>query len=310
VNVFPDPLFLIWPAGDAAAPAGAVLTLDGNSALARNTAIPYLAGMSAELKLGTTATVSTKLTYSIFPSLPTHYRGTFVSLGAALRSATAALGKMEIDDGGAAGAVASPFHDGGDAWDWISFTHQFAGDATKLDVSFIADIAAQDASEVSTLFDAVTLILGPSAPTSFIPAASLEGILYFAKIPGEVAVETGKFDFDAGRPFLVRNTSLRVSDPPTDAALIVDVNHWDGSAFQSMYSTKPQIADAAAEGGAEPDGTYRYRCFAGRKNDGSLADALLSVDIDQVGSTNTGEDLQVSVRILQFADPIAALKAY
>ena len=308
-NLFPDPYFLIWPAGDAAAPAGATLTQDGNSALARNTTIPFIGGMSPELKLGTTATISSKLTYTIFSSLPSELKGKFVSLGAALRSATASLGQLEIDDGGAAGAVKSAFHDGGDAWDWITFSHKLAADATKLDVSLVADIGGQGGSEVTALFDALTLILGPSPPTFFIPTPSAEGVLYFP-VPGTVSTATDKFRFLAGRPFLVRNVTLRAKTAPTGSALIVDVNHWDGSTFQSMFTTRPQLAAAAKNGGANPDGTYRYRCFNSQKDAESETDDLLSADIDQVGSTVAGADLEILVRVLQFQDPLAALKSF
>ncbi len=309
-NLFPDPYFLIWPAGDAAAPAGATLSKDGNSALARNTTIPYIGGMSPELKLGTTATVSTKLKYTIFSSLPTELRGKFVSLGAAIRSATASLGQLELDDGGTSGITKSAFHDGGAAWDWIAFSHQFTANATKLDVSLVADIGGQGAAEVTALFDALTLILGPSPPASFIPTPSTEGALVFP-VPGAAATATDKFRFLGGRPFLVRNVTLRAKTAPTGAALIADVNHWDGSAFQSMFSsTKPQIAAAAKNGGKNPDGTYRYRCFDSQKDAGSETDALLSVDIDQVGSTVAGSDIEILVRVLQFQDPLAGLKSF
>jgi hypothetical protein len=91
---------------------------------------------------------------------------------------------------------------------------------------------------------------------------------------------------------------------PTGAALIVDANHWDGAAFQTMFATRPQIA-AAASGSivAIPDGTYRYRCFDGYAS-ASLTDRLLSLDVDQIGSVAPGTDLHIYVRSMSFQRPL------
>lgn len=304
VNLFPDPLFLIWPAGDAVAPAGGTLTKDGSSAIARNTVIPYMKGMSLELVLADDATVSTVLTYTIFSTLPTALRGKWISLGAAVRTDTASLACMQIDDGGTGTPGQSAFHDGGDAYSWIAFSRQLAADATKLEISFVADIGGKDVAPVSALFDAVTLIMGPSPPAGFIPPPTAEGTLYFPII-GDAAAQADKFRFPPERPLIVTNVSLIAETAPTGQALIVDVNHWDGAAYQSMFSTKPQLAASATEDGAEPDGTYRYRCFLGGKNDDARDDRILSVDIDQVGSGDAGADIVIAVHVLQFQNPLA-----
>lgn len=309
-NLHPDPYVMIWPAGDAAAPAGAVATKDGNSAIARNTTTYKYGGMAPELKLGTTATVSTELKWDLFTSgtLPVSWRGKTIGIGAWVYTATASLGRMWLADGGTSGTTYSANHTGGGGWEWISFTHEITADATKLELVIYASISGQGASEVSVIFDGVTVTKGPSAPTDTIAPVTVQGILYPGKIAGNVATGTQVFDFDARQPWLVTNTSLRAGTAPTGAALIVDVNHWDGSAFTSMYSTKPQIAAAATEGGADPDGTYRYRCFEGRKNTDTLTDGLLSADVDQVGSTVTGADLQIAIGVMQFQDQLAAEK--
>ena len=305
-NLFPDPYVVMWPAGDAAAPAGATLTQDGNSALARNTTTYLYGGMAPELKLGTTATVSSTLKWVLFSSIPASWKGKTIGIGAAVYSATGSLGRLQIQDGGTGGTTSSAYHTGGSTWEWISFTHTIASDATKLEIYLEGNIGGQGVAEVSAIFDGISITKGPSPPTDVVMPVTVGGRLHFGVITGNVATNTDQFNFDATQPWLVTNVSLRAGTGPTGAALIVDGNHWDGTVWQTMYSTRPQIAAAATEGGADPDGTYRYRCFKGRKDTDSLTDGLFNVDIDQVGSTLTGADLQVDVAILQFQDQLAA----
>ena len=307
-NLHPDPYILFWAAGDAAAPSGSTLAKDGNSALARNTTTYKFGGMAPQLKLGTTATISTSVRWPIFSSLPVSWRGKTIGYGAWLYTATAGLGQIWIADGGTDGTTYSNPHSGGGGWEWISGTHTITGDATELSIYVASVISGQGASEVWTIFDGKTITKGPSAPTDTVAPITVEGLLYPGVIKGNAAVATRVFDFDARQPFIVLNTSLRVITAPTGAALIVDVNHWDGSIFQSMHSTKPQIAATAFNGGADPDGTYRYRCFDGRKNAESITDCILTADVDQIGSTVKGEDLQIMIAVMQFQDQVAAEK--
>ncbi len=310
VNLHPDPYVMIWPAGDAAAPALATLALDGNSALARNTTTYKHGDMAPELKLGTTATVSTTLKWTLFSSLPVSWRGKTIGIAAWVYSARAGLGRMKIEDGGTGGDTFSEFHPGDTTWHWIVFTHTITGDATKLELLAVSDIAGIDTSEVSAIFDGFTITKGPSPPADVVNPVTVEGLVYPAMVTGDLVIGTDLFHFHAKRPFIVTNVSLDAGTAPTDAALIIDVNHWDGAAWTSMFSTKPQIADAADPivGGAEPDGTYRYRCFEGRKNTDTLTDGVFDYDIDQIGSTLPGADLQVRISVLQFQDQLAAEK--
>jgi hypothetical protein len=308
VNFFPDPYALIWPEGDTNPPAGATASYDGNSSIFRNSSNWLYGGMSAQLKLGTTATISTVLSWTIFSSLPTSWRGKTVGFGAWIYTTTTNLGRLQVSDGGTPGFTNSDLHDGSGNWRWITFTHQIASDATYLKVSLVASIAGQGASEVNASFDGITLTLGPLAPRDFKPTPSTERLIYYEKIAGNVTTGTDKFDYDERRPFIITRVDLRCKTAPTGSALIVDANQWTGSAWQSMFTTRPQIAAGSKEGGAAPDGTYRYRCFDGRKGTDSLAYALSNIDIDQVGSSTPGADLQIAIAVLQFQDPFAGLK--
>lgn len=309
MNLCPDPYFLIWPAGDSAAPVGGIVSGDGNSSIARNTATPAYGDMCVQINLGNTATASASCTFTIVPNLPARWRDTFVGIGCDIRvpGAQTNLAKLEVDDGGTGGTSSSPFQTDGDQYQWISFSHKFSGDAVKLNVKLTCDIAAQEAGIISALFDGLTITIGPQPPSSVIATPSIEGTLYY-RIRGNAQVLVDDFRFNPSRPMLVRNVSLRANTAPTGAALIVDCNHWDGVAYQSMFgATKPQIAAGATKGGREPDGTYRYRCFAGGRNVDVDTDRLLNLDVDQIGSTVPGADVEVMVHTLQFVEPLRAL---
>ena len=77
---------------------------------------------------------------------------------------------------------------------------------------------------------------------------------------------------------------INVKTAPTGAAIIVDVN-LDGTTIFTTQASRPEIAvDGTTDASATPDVT------AFSKNQ------ILSVDLDQVGSTVAGADLVVSVR--------------
>ena len=284
-NCMPDPYHLIWPAGDAAAPAGWTLAGSGGAVARITSAGNHLGGnMAVQLTLGA---ANTTLTRTLIPagSFPTELQGKDVSIGVAIKTATASLAGVRIYDGVTMHEHATtPYHTGGGSFEWLWVTATLDASATELSVVYYLDIGASSGNAV---FDLPTFVLGGIAPQRFLPPRINEGVLVYPVV-GDVATETDKFHFLAGLPFIIRNVTVRCKTAPTDASLIVDVNHWDGSAFQSMFSTRPTLATTEKNNGANPDGTYRYRCFDGMKDDDSVTDCLLGVDIDQVGSTLPG----------------------
>ncbi len=299
INLFADPNFLIWPAGDAAAPAGTAISGTGAS-IARDTTNFKSGGMAPELTMGT---ATSRHTRTLMATLDPALRGIPFGIGAYVRTATAGLAKLEIDDG-INQSVSVDFHTGGNSFEWMTAVRTLDSSATKLDVSLLLDIAA---SSGDAIWDMVTFLLGPIPPAVYKACPHQEGALYVPK-PGGVSVATNIFRFLGKNPFLVTDVSMRVETAPTGAALIADVNHWDSAVYQSMFSTLPQIAIAANKGGAAPDGTYRYRCFDGSTGTDSDTDTLLNADIDQVGSTIAGSDLEIYIHTLQYQEMLADLR--
>jgi len=302
-NWVQDPFFVIWAAGDAVVPSHYNALQGAGLAVARDTTNHRTNSMACKLTLGS---ADGYLPQTLFPAgeLPILYRGMDVSFGCFIKTSTALLAKVGLYDG--VGTAFSGLHTGGGGWEWLAGTRTLAGAATELELRLQVDIAG---TAGNATFDLPTVVPGSIPPQNFLPCPILEGAMIFP-VPAAVATATNKGRFIMGQPFLVRNVTLRADTAPTGAGLIVDVNHWDGSAQQSMFSTKPTIAATAKNGGLNPDGTYRYRCFGGQKNAESDTDALLTIDIDQVGSTVSGSDLDILIRAIQFGSPLGMMRSF
>lgn len=107
---------------------------------------------------------------------------------------------------------------------------------------------------------------------------------YFT-VDGEIETTTGKLRIynRTGHTRIITGVYLSVGTPPTGAAVIVDI-HMDGTTIHTTQSNRAQIAATANTGqtttievSAWPNGSY------------------LTMDIDQVGSTNPGNDLVVGI---------------
>ncbi len=302
-NVFPDPYHMIWPNGGSLAGAGFTLAGAGAAVIWGLAAGEFLIGdRSVKLTLG-----SATLTYSknLLLSIPPELKGKTISIGIGVRTATANLCKAQIDDG--VGTTDTPFHTGGDSFEWLTATRTLDASATKLTITYLCAIGGGSGFG---FFDATTIVVGPIAPQRFIPPQILEGQLYFPGA-GDAKVETRRNSFLSGLPFIVRNVSLEISAvAPTGSSLIVDVNNFDGAAFQSMFTTRPTLAIGEVVNGANPDGVYRYRCFDGHKDNQGQTNSLLTTDVDQVGSTLPGTGLLIRVHTLQFPEPLRAMEAF
>jgi hypothetical protein len=120
---------------------------------------------------------------------------------------------------------------------------------------------------------------------------SIDGVLvvpveaYTFSVTGAVAVATGKSRIYLEDDYAVETVRAAVNTAPTGAALIVDVNK-NGTTIYTDQSKRPSVAAGTNSAtGNEPAVT----AFA--------AGDYLTVDVDQVGSTATGSDLTVTVRV-------------
>lgn len=304
-NQVADPTFLIWAAGDSAAPshwtltgAGATITRTGTglgdtTRKAGKFAAKVVAGGGAAAKL--TQDLLTTTTYDdIFDA------ETF-SFGCWAKTSSSNAGRMYIDDGFS--TTATSYHTGDGTFQWLTATRTIDVSATKIQVVLEA------AAGTTVYWSGPTVIFGPIKPSAFRPAPSVYGVLYFPTV-GNAATGTKKSVWVPSRPGIVKDVQLRCETAPTTQAIIVDVNTWDGSAFTSMFSTRPQIAASGNQGGAQPDTTYARRCLSGLWGSSLSAGGALSWDVDQVGSGTVGADLAVHVRVLQFARPLESFLGY
>lgn len=309
-NWVEDPSFIIWAGGDSAPPScyGAVVGSGGS--VSRNTTDYRANGMAMKVTLGSE---DTYVPQTIFASgqLPAYFQGKDFSFACAVKTSTASLAKVGLYDGVGttftSGGGTNGTHTGGGGWEWLYGTRTLDANATQLEIRFYVDIAGTSGNAT---FDLAVLIPGPIPPQTFIPCPTNEGVLYFPV--SSPSADTDIARFRSALPFIVRNVSLHAGTPPTGQSLDVDVNKWDGSAWQSMFgATKAEIAAANADGGGrDPDGTYEYRCFGRSSDNDSITDTLLNVDIDQIGSSEGGADLIILVRVLQFQSPARGLQAF
>lgn len=102
----------------------------------------------------------------------------------------------------------------------------------------------------------------------------------------DLAVGTARVTFRMPWAATLTAVRLSVNTAPTGSALIVDVN--EGGA--SVFSTRPQIdASAKTSVGSSVTPVISDTALA--------ADAEITVDIDQVGSTNKGKGLKVALYV-------------
>lgn len=312
-NCAVDPTFLIWAAGDSYAPTCWVdygsPTIDRAGAGQTDTGLD--ADSVGPIGLdGGLGGYAAKLTYvagqcGLFQRLfadsyvPKYFQGKYFSLAAQMRT-NSSNARLMLDDG-----VAAKYSDAissNNKWNWV-VTDPILIDSAADELKVGADLNSSGTLYISGL----VALFGQIPSKLFVPTPHVIGSLHFP-LSGEVSTGTAKGRFPPRLPFIVVDTFLEIETAPTGSAIIVDVNHWDGSAWQSMYSTPPQIAASALFGRATPDGTYRYRCFD--KAVTTLTDARLSVDVDQVGSTVAGAGLNIEVRALQFMSPLAMFHPY
>ncbi len=299
-NLVRDPYFLIWPAGDAVAPAHYKIV--GAPTIARETAAGKFKTHDMAPSLTGSATGQLIQTILNTTDFEDAWQGVPISFGCWVRSDTASVATVGIADG--VGSDVSVFHTGGDSFEWLTGTRILDASATKIELQLDSL-----ASGAKTYFDFPTVVLGAIPPQHPIPPKIDKGVLYFPQGVGVAETGIRKNSFRAERPFIVTNVSLFVATAPTGASLIVDVNHDQAGTATTMFGgTKAVIAIAAKEGGRNPDGTYQNRCFQGGSDTDDADDRQLTVDIDQIGSSVVGSDLNILVRALQFSDPLEAYR--
>lgn len=309
VNLLADSTFLIWPhetVNTATATGLAHWTIAGTGALQRRCGVT-LSGTaltdterkvgkhSCMLRYGSAAATLSQdiLTTGAYDD---YFDGLTVTFGCWLKTSAISAAHIRISDG--VGNTDSSFHTGGSSWEWVTATRTIDSAATKITAT-IRQAAAGD-----VYISGPTFLFGEIPPQTWIPSPIVYGTI-FLPIAGEINTGTNQARYVCARPMLVKDTQLRIETAPTGASLIVDVNQGDGATQTTMYSTKPTLAISGKNGGLAPEAAaYSKRCFASSSGSGTPTAAVLSIDVDQVGSTIKGSDLGIHVRALQFARPL------
>lgn len=296
-NLLADPTFLIWAAGDTSAPAHYVLSGTGAAIARAGTGLgdtTRKVGKFCAKVMGGAATAVLTQSLLTTTSYDDYLDGLVVSVGSWVWSASASAARLEINDGFA--ATNSAFHTGNSTWQWLTASRTIDLAATKLEWRF------NQAAGTTGYVSGPTFLIGETPPGYFVPAPVLYGTIYFP-FAGTLATGTNKGFYTFARPAIVKDVQLQAVTAPATQAVIIDVNQGDGTTQTSMYATRPQIAAAAKFGAAQPDTTYQRRCFTGVSG-ASGTNAVLSYDVDQVGTGTAGADLAVQIRCLQYARPL------
>jgi hypothetical protein len=311
-NFIPNDCFLVWSLGDALAPdftvlsgAGAAVARCGNG-LGDATTVGY-GDFCARLTYGAALA---RLTWSCIPAADfgraTGLRGRRVSAGVRVRSSTAGIARITISDGIL--STSSAFHSGGGGSEWLSVVHLMSGAATELSVH------CELLGAGTGYFGAATGLVSDLPPNDWFPCL-METEVINLFLPGVQTTGVNKIIRPSPGVGIVTNIQLRALTAPVGAALIVDVNSWDGvSAFVSMCTTKPTIADGFNSAGVVPDAAYRERCLRGFWVVGAptvpLSRSYLSVDIDQVGSGTPGSDLAIDIYVRKYLRVFEQILSY
>ncbi len=310
VNLVADPTFLIWvgasdatgsPAHYTLSGAGATIIRTGTGLADTNRKVGDFAAQIASGG-GAAAVLEQQLLPTTAFSRADYLKGETVSCGAWMRGVASATAiRLGIYDG--AGTTYSSYGANG-SWSWITVTRTIDNAATLLAVR-----SEVTSGTLTGYVSGITCLLGPVPPAYFQPAPMMP-YDYRCQLPGTQTTGIRQCGWEIFRPGIVKDVALVTNtSPPTGAALIVDINTYDGTANTSMFSTRPTIAGGAYRGSARPDTTYVRRCLT--FSSGSLVtNGSMVADIDQVGSTAAGSGLEIDVRVLQFARPLEAFLDY
>ena len=304
VNLVQNDDFLLWAAGDAAAPGGYVLAGVGAAVARIGTGLG-----DTDRKIGdfacklTRAAADLTLTRTVLDvaafTRANFLKARYAAGGAWVLCSTANAARVAVYDG--VGYAYSSYHTGGGAWEWLPVTRTINAAATRLDI--IPEV--KNGAGAVGKFSGLTLVIidsNLSLPHELLCPVQV-GTMHFS-VAGAVAIASNIHGYEPGRPAIVKDVQLFIKTAPTGQALKVDINSWDGAAYTSMFATVPQIADGAFRGGAQPDTTYARRCLVAQSGAALAVGGELSFDVDQVGSGAAGSDLRVEVRAMEYQSPL------
>lgn len=297
--------FIIWAAGDSAAPTGWTLAGTGAACARAGTGLAdtkrKVGNFCAKLTFGSaTLTLSQDVLPTAAFSRVDHLKSEPVGFGAWVWADAASQSRVYVTDGVTTGY--SSYHTGDGSWQWLSVEHTLSGSATKLQVG----IAVGSGAANPAYFSGPTLIFGDIAPANWRPTPNVVGTVFLPSA-GAQSTGTAKGWYTFNRMAIVKHIECNLRTAPTGATTFkVDVNKGGNSMLNSVIAFTASDKNA----GKAPDGTYANYCFAGNTlASGTTITDELTFDVDAVGSTIAGSDLAVKIRCLVFVDPFESVKA-
>ena len=297
--------FIIWAAGDSAAPTGWTLAGTGAACARAGTGLAdtkrKVGDFCAKLTFGSaTLTLSQDVLPTAAFSRVDHLKSEPVGFGAWVWADAASQSRVYVTDGVTTGY--SSYHTGDGSWQWLSVEHTLSGSATKLQVGISVGSGAANPA----YFSGPTLIFGDIAPANWRPTPNVVGTVFLPSA-GAQSTGTAKGWYTFNRMAIVKHIECNLRTAPTGATTFkVDVNKGGNSMLNSVIAFTASDKNA----GKAPDGTYANYCFAGNTlASGTTITDELTFDVDAVGSTIAGSDLAVKIRCLVFVDPFESVKA-
>lgn len=301
VNLLADPTFLIWAAGDAAAPAHWQVT----GTIARSgTGLGDTNRKVGKYAVKLTGVSGGMVWQYLLPAADYDdgFDGRTFACGAWVKASVASAAKLQFLDGTT--TTNSAFHTGGGAWEWLTLVQTVNAAATFL--QFGMTVGTTNVSYLS----GPTCLLGSVPPANYMPApVNVDTSEIF--LAGTLTTGNDKIRWQAARPFIIKEIFAEVRTAPTGADLILGVNTWDGAAFTTMFSesgpdSRVRVAISNRRAVGVPDGVYARRSMVRSAGAATPAGSMFNFDIDQIGSAVAGADLTVQIRYLTFERPLEA----
>lgn len=307
VNMVLDPLFEIWPDSDTVMPVAWVLSGAG-ATVSRDTLVGRIGAgvMGPRITFGAAIAIGAQQILDA-SSYDDFFDARNVTAGCHVHADTIGIAKIRIDDGvDQTDSDANLFANPADP-EFLSLEHEVNAAATKLEIQVRVESAG------SATYSGATFLFSDIKPARFHLPSMVRGTIVHAR---KAEIFTGPVDrYSPQRPFIVEHVQLDFNVAvPTGADAIVDVNQFDsGAVFTSMFTAggRPRVLDGAGRGGAAPDGVYNRKCFSSHFGAAlPSAGGLLQTEIDQVGSTLTGNDLNIYIRYKAWARPQEIMAAF
>lgn len=303
-NLLANEIFLIWPGGDAAVPS--YWNLTGTPAIARvgsgqgdATANAGLYAASLTWNASGDQMYQVIVHSGVYGDFNDTLDGLTVGFGGWVNSSIATHARLYVNDG--SDNSVSTWHTGGGGWEWLTGTHVISAASTELR-------AGMDINSAGTAYiSAPSALFSDFAPDQWKPARTIYGHVQWSFI-GAPLIADDQRRANFARPTLVKDVQgVCVTAPGGGNNFQIDIEHFDGSTWNSLFSSAPNlIATTAIVGRAAVNGTYRYRCVAPLFAT-TRTNAQLRLNVDAVGSV---ADVDVTLRGLQYQRPLEAFYAY